>query len=67
MKPTDESTGISSPDVASAEASSACAGSHGLSFPVFNRLRQERQEKISGKTIPDAELLNDSGMNKAQD
>lgn len=68
MKPPDESAGPSGRDVVSSEAGSARPGSHGLSFPVFDRLREEqRQEKAAGKAIPDAELLNDSGMRKTQD
>lgn len=67
MKPSDESTGPCGRDVVSAEAGSGRPDSHGLSFPVFNRLRQERQEKAAWKAIPDAELLNDSGMKKIQD
>ncbi|WP_281784572.1 hypothetical protein [Sinimarinibacterium flocculans] len=67
MKPSDEPTGPSGRDVVSAEAGSTHPGSHVLSFPVFNRLRQETQENVTGQAIPDAELLNDSGMRKAQD
>jgi len=67
MKPPDEPTGPAGRDVAPADASAARPGSPDLSFPVFDRLRQERQQEAAGKVIPDAELLNDSGMRKTQD
>lgn len=67
MKSSDESTGPAGRDVVSAEPSSARADSKGLSFPVFNHLRQQRQEKATLKAIPDAEFLNDSGMRGIQD
>lgn len=67
MKPPDESTGPASRDVVPADARTARPGSPDLSFPVFDRPRQERQQEAAGKAIPDAELLNDSGMRKTQD
>ena len=67
MKPPNDSTGPSGRDVAPPEAASSLPGSRDLLFPVFNRLRHEQQEKSDWKVIPDAELLNDSGMKKGQD
>lgn len=63
MKPPNEPTGPSGRDAVPPEL----PGSRDLFFPVFDRLRQERRDKSAWKVIPDAELLNDSGMKKGQD